>query len=233
MADSDLVVANGLQLEAGISSTLEQVAAEGVPVLEVGPALDPLPVGGGHDDHDDHDDHGGGDLDPHVWLDPVRMAAAGEVVAGELAAVTDGSFEQGAAAWSQRMDETHRRMAASLAVVEDDCRVLVTNHDSFGYFADRFDFEVVATVVPGISTDAEPSAGQIADLLDILAQRQVSAIFVEETVSDRTAQTVARQLKDVTVQRVTIATLGGDGPADLGHLLEQLATDVAQPLEAC
>ncbi|HEX2369526.1 MAG TPA: metal ABC transporter substrate-binding protein, partial [Acidimicrobiia bacterium] len=91
-------------------------------------------------------------------------------------------------------------------------RVLVTNHDSLGYFADRFGFTVVATVIPGGSTLAEPSSREIAELVDTIDTTGVSAIFADATNSTALAETVAAEAgRDVEVVEMFTDTLGEPG----------------------
>ena len=256
---ADLVVANGLGLEAGIQAVLDQVAAEGVEVLEVATFLDPIESGvvdhdesGDHpdddtrddthdDDHDDdHEAHDVGDghehgpLDPHVWLDPVRMAHAGEVLADRLDDIAEGPWHDGAEAWDDTMLATHDTVSEILAPVPEACRLMVTEHDSLAYFAQRYDFEVVGTIVPGLSTDAEPSAGDLAALADTLAETGAIAIFVENTASTRAADALAAGFAGaVSVQPVPVATVGVDELETGSDLLVELATRVAEPLVDC
>lgn len=264
LAAADLIVANGLGLEAGIQAVLDQVAAEGVPVLEVGTFLDPLESGGvdaddepvadadhdepaaddepaaaddadaDHEAHDVDDGHGHGPLDPHVWLDPVRMAEAGEVIADRLDDLAEGPWHDGAEAWRDAMLATHDTVSELLAPVPDACRLMVTEHDSLAYFAQRYDFEVVGTIVPGLSTDAEPSAGDLAALADTLAETGATAIFVEDTASTRAAEALAAEFAGaVSVHPVPVATVGVDELETVSDLLVELATRVAEPLVDC
>ena len=258
LAAADLVVANGLGLEAGIEGVLDQVEQEGVPVLDVATFLDPLEAGeavheaAAEDDHASeeadhaHDDdgtdevhhaddgHDHGPLDPHVWLDPVRMADAGEVVADRLDDLATGPWGDGATTWRDEMLATHASVTAILDPVPDACRRIVTDHDSLTYFAQRYDFEVIGTIIPGVSTDAEPSAGNLAELADTLAATGVTAIFVESTASTRAADALAAEFDGtVTVHPVPVASVGVDGLETVSALLVELATRVAEPLVDC
>lgn len=243
LGDADLVVANGLGLEAGMQDVLDAVAADGVAVVEVAPELDPLALDDdAHDDHageDDHtdpaseDEHDSGGFDPHVWLDPSRMGAAGEVVATALDDVAEGPWHEGAAAWEQAMQQADAAAEAALSEVPEQCRVLVTNHDALATFADRYGLTVVGTIVPGLSTDAAPSAGDLAALTEVVEDTGVTTIFVEDTATTRAADALAREIGDVDVVAVPVATVGGDGPATLADLVVELADTVADGLRDC
>ena len=90
-------------------------------------------------------------------------------------------------------------------------RVMVTSHDSFGYFAARYGFLVVGSVIPGVSTERDPSAREMADLIDAINQNRAKAIFVEASVSDRMAQRIS---DETGVPVVGGLMVGGLGPAD-------------------
>lgn len=224
--DADLVVANGLGLEEGLDDVLDAAERDGARVLRLAPLLDPLPFSdpGSHSGHDDenadpdedgdpadHEDEGHGDLDPHVWLDPVRMAD-GAVLIGQALAEIDAEV-----AWVARAETHARRLTAvdgaiaeTLSVVPSNRRKLVTNHDALGYFAARYDFEVVGVVVPGGSTLAEPSSAALAELVATIRTEGVPAIFAETTEPAALAEAVAGEVDgDVAVVELYTGSLGG------------------------
>jgi zinc/manganese transport system substrate-binding protein len=183
MRSADLVVANGLHLEAGLDDILDTLAADGARVYRVAEHLDPLPFG-----------DSGGDLDPHVWLDPLRMAEAARQIAVELEAVAPGiDWAARADAYGAALLQTDAEIRTILDVVPADRRKLVTSHDAFGYFAARYGFEVIGTVVPGASTLAEPSSAALAGLLATIDAEGISAIFVGTTESAILAETLAAE----------------------------------------
>lgn len=190
---ADLVVANGLGLEEGLEDALLAAETEGVPVLFLAPHLDPLPFDGSQADEEedqerDEDDHG--ELDPHVWLDPVRVGEAAILIADQVnELVGDDSVQAAAFEFAEEMEVLAEEMERILAGVED--RRLVTNHDALGYFADRFGFQVVGTVIPGGTTVAEPSSREIADLITQIRSEGITAIFVDDGVASPVAAAIA------------------------------------------
>ena len=235
LRDADLVVANGLRLEEGLLAALDAAAADGVRVLEVAPLLDPIPFAAGPHDHDDdehdhgddehdhdddeHDEHDHGELDPHFWFDPIRAATAGELVADALVALgSDGDWAARAAGLRAELEALDAELTATFAAVPEARRRLVTNHDSLGYLADRYGFEIIATVVPGSSTSVATNPAAFADLADLLVAEGVDVVFAETTDSD----TLARALADEAVGRggleIEVVTLftGSLGPAGSG-----------------
>ncbi len=179
---ADLVVANGLDLEAGLADVLDAAKGDGVNVLEVAPHLDPLPFGDGDD------------LDPHVWMDPVRMMDTARLIATELTAVAPFvDWEGNADAYAAELQTAHNTIQQLLAAIPTDQRKLVTNHDSLGYFADRYGFVVIGTVIPGGSSLGDPSSADLAQLVAVISREQSPAIFAESTEPQALADAVAAE----------------------------------------
>lgn len=226
---ADLVVANGLGLETGLHDVLEAAATDGVRVWEVAPDLDPRPfveVAGAEADHDDHED---GSLDPHFWLDPLRVSAAVGLLAGHLTEVAPGSeWSTEAAEYSAELETLHAESLDQLAAVVVVDRKLVTNHLSLGYFSDRYGFETIGTVIPGGASLANPSSAELASLVEIIEREQVPAIFTETIEPDALAQAVAAEVGyDVAVVELYTGSLGAPG-TDGDTLIGMLATNVVR-----
>ena len=196
ISSADLVVANGLGLEEGLEDVLAQARSEGITVLEAGEGIDPLASDGPFDDLPsdgagaaDGDEHGA--FDPHFWQDPLRMKLAVDATARALisAGATEDTLR--VAGYQAEIDAIHSEIVAILEPIPLDRRLLVTNHDAFDYFADRYDFEVIGTIVPGGSTMAEPSSAEIADLVATIIDTDVPAIFVENIASSGLAEILA------------------------------------------
>lgn len=232
LRSADLVVANGLGLEAGLSETLESAAADGAAVVELADRVDPLPFGHHADGHGEEHQHR--DLDPHFVLDPLRVADAVDVVAEALSRQDDSVEWQGRAApVREELESLHRDIQEQLSVIPDERRKLVTNHDALGYFADRYGFDVVATVIPGGSTLAEPSAADLADLADLLRREGVRAVFTDTTASPDLAETVAAEVGgEVRVHRLYTGSLGpeGSGAETYGGMMRANAATISGAL---
>lgn len=204
MEDAALVVANGLGLEAGLTETLDAVAADGGTVLSLGEQLSPIPFAGDTDSPD-----------PHFWMDPDRMASSARLVAEELAAATDLPEDEllaNATAYGEEIALADEAIQEALFSVPEQRRTLVTNHEAFGYFAERYGYEIVGTVIPGGSTQAEPSAGELADLAAAIGAAGVPAIFSDTSSSDAFASTLADEVgSDVEVVALYSESLGEPG----------------------
>ncbi|MCZ7528725.1 MAG: metal ABC transporter substrate-binding protein [Acidimicrobiia bacterium] len=215
LRDADLVVANGVDLEEGLLDTIESAEDDGVRVLRVGDLLGPEPFTGVDGEHaeadaDDHDHDGG--LDPHVWMDPVRMIEAAGLVAAELAAVAEGDFAARAEAYQERLAELDREIAALIETIPADRRALVTNHFAYGYYADRYGLEMLGTVIPAATTASETSARQYAELLELIEREDVPAIFASTTEPTRLAEAIAADAgRGVQVIELPTGSLGEEG----------------------
>lgn len=191
ISSADLVIANGLGLEEGLADLLEQARSEGIEVVTVAESVDPI------------------EADPHFWHDPTRMSLAAALIGERLDAngypTVLPEYQESLKALDQEVEEL-------LSNIPLEQRLLVTNHDSFSYFADRYDFEVVGTLIPGTSPDSSPSSEHLASLLEVIGERGVRAIFVDDTSSLALATSLA---SDAGIEVVVLAseTLGPPGSA--------------------
>lgn len=211
MAGSDLVIANGLGLEEGLEDALDSVARDGARVLELGPQLDPVPFDA-DEDHADEDDGHDGD-DPHVWLDIARVATAAGLIGAELADVT-GNQAYAACGDDLSVDLAtlnQQEVGPTLAAVPADLRILVTDHDAFGYFAEAYGFEVAGVVIPGGSTLAKPSSAELADLTAVVRDTGVPAIFSNTANPQALVEALAAEVGDIEVVELYVGSLGEPG----------------------
>ncbi|MFC3687899.1 metal ABC transporter substrate-binding protein [Aquipuribacter hungaricus] len=204
LGEADLVVVLG-----GFQPSLDDaLGTSDAPVLDLAEVAD-RPYEGQHDDahegegeedhaaeetHADEETHGDEDgaTDPHFWTDPTHMAEAAEQVAAALSeADPEGAeaYEAGAAALAEELGALDTEAQEALASCE--VTTLVTAHDAFGYFADRYGFEV--RPVNGITPDQEPDAGTLAELSDFVAAEGVTTVYTETLVSSAVADTVAAE----------------------------------------
>lgn len=222
--EAGLIVANGLDLEEGLASVLEQAETDGVPVFH---AADFVSLRASADaEEEDAGDSNHATGDPHFWLDPIAMRdvvlALDPVLAG--AGVDLGDRSESLAADLESLDA---ELAEMLSVVPDDQRQLVTGHGALGYFADRYGFEIIGTVVPGLSSSDEPSARELADLINSIQTAGSTAVFTDVG----TPQSVARAVADETgaqIVELQVAQLPEGGTYQ--DLLRELAGLVAGAL---
>ena len=238
MEDAALVVANGLALEERLLDTLESVAEAGTPVFEVAEAVDTIPYsfGSGHDDHeghdhdehsdeedhDEHDDHEGHDHhghdhsggDPHVWFDPHRVAEALPDLVRVLnteAGIDAAELQACADIYQAELEAVDAEIAASVAQLPAENRKLVTNHDALGYYADRYEVEVIGAVIPSPSSMAQTNPAQLEELAELIEHEGIQAIFAETQHTSDDAEALAARVGDIEVVTLYTGSLGPPG----------------------
>ena len=171
-----------------------------------------------HDDHDDHSDphagHDHGALDPHFWFDPLRVKRAVTDISARLATLDlDGAqaYLSSAHAYNAELDALHEWIENEVESIPEDRRLLVTSHDSMAYFANLYHFEVVGAVIPSFTTEVEPSAREIAELIERIREVDAPAIFPETTVSDSLSERVADETDAKIAPPLYSGALGAPG----------------------
>ena len=141
------------------------------------------------------DEHAHGTLDPHFWFDPLRVQQAVNAISARLSTVDPAgqtAYRENAAAYNKELDDLHAWIEEQVSVLPEDHRVLVTSHDSFQYFAQRYGFEVAGAIFP-FTTEIEPTAQDLAMLIETIEHEGVHAVFTEQSHSARLAQRVAEE----------------------------------------
>jgi manganese/zinc/iron transport system substrate-binding protein len=178
LLQADVVFYSGLMLEGRMTDMLLKIARRGTPVFAVTELLDDKfllepPGFAGH-------------TDPHVWMDVKGWMAAVKVVArslSEVDAANAAHYQQNADRYAAQLAKLEDYARRSLASIPKERRVLITAHDAFNYFGRAYDVDVRG--IQGISTESEAGVADINKLVDFLVQRQIPAIFVESSVSDK------------------------------------------------
>jgi zinc/manganese transport system substrate-binding protein len=206
LGTADLVVVNGPGLEEGLDDVLAEVERSGVPVFAATDHVDVRTIG-----EDQHaGEHEAGAPDPHIWTDPLTM----ENVVAALATTLRGELGLDLAARAtdleERLASLDAELRATVAAVVAGERKLVTGHESMGYFADRYGFELVGAVIPSSSSQAEASAGELAELKELIERQDVRAIFTEIGTPSQVAEAIADEA-GATVVELPSHTLPDDG----------------------
>jgi manganese/zinc/iron transport system substrate-binding protein len=177
MANADLVLWNGLYLEAQLEEFLLDLG-EDKPVVAVAEGV-PQNLLIGSEDYE-------GRYDPHLWMNPNLWARVVVNVRDALVEVHpegEATFTANADAYLETLRDLARYTTDVLSSVPAESRILLTSHDAFNYFGNAYGFEVVG--IQGISTESEAGLQRIAELVDMLIERDIRAVFVETSVSDR------------------------------------------------
>jgi manganese/zinc/iron transport system substrate-binding protein len=171
----DIVYYSGLMLEGKMADTLIKVARR-KPVIAVTEEIDQARLL----EPEDFEGH----YDPHVWMDVAAWSNCVDVVAQSLSDF-DGAhaseFETNADAYKAQLEQLHEYGQKSLASIPESRRVLVTSHDAFNYFGRAYGLQVQG--VQGLSTESEAGLQRINELVDLLVEKKVRAVFVESSVS--------------------------------------------------
>ncbi|MDY6055643.1 metal ABC transporter substrate-binding protein [Micrococcus sp.] len=216
MVDAGIVFANGLGLEGGMGAALGGAARDGADVVEVAPQLDPMPFG--QSTHAGEHGHDHGSEDPHVWMDVARMARAAEVMGDSLAEHRNepGYAECGRTVRGE-LEETDAEVRRILSEVPEDRRTIATDHDAYGYFAAAYGLEVSGTVIPGGSTDAEPSSQELAALTSSLRQDGTDVLVTSVGLPSGLVDTVAAEAGGMPVVHLYESGVGPAGTAEADY----------------
>ena len=228
MESAALVVANGLELEKGLEDTLEAVSESGTPVFEFADGMDTIPFSfegaqhgeeeEGHDEdeegHDEDEEGHDGRGDPHVWFDPHRVAEALPGLARMLTSkvgLDPAAIEACLASYLAELEAVDAEIAARVEQLPAESRKLVTNHKALGYFADRYGFKVIGTVIPTPASMAQASPAQLEELAEIIEHEGIKAIFAETLHSLDDVKALASRAGDINVVTLYTGSLGPSG----------------------
>ena len=214
LSEADVVLINGFGLEVFLEDLIRQ-AGGSAPVVSASLGIAPLAFEGEEHEGEQgvHEEHG---ADPHTWLDPNNVAHWTENIEAALSALDPNRaevFASNGEAYRAELATLDGEIRDLVSRIPPENRKLVTDHDELGYFADAYGFTVVGTVFPGASSLAEPSAGQLADLLDQVKAQRVPAVFVSSVVNPALVETFAA---DAGIRVATLyahSLTAPDGPA--------------------
>ncbi len=183
-ADADVIFVNGWNLEEGLLADLTAIGGAAA-IVPVSAGIVPRLVGGAPD--------------PHTWQDPALVMQWVDNIRRTLVAADPAhaaTYDANAAAYRAELERLDEEVRAALAAIPTTRRVLVTNHDNLGYFADAYDFEVIGAVIPSVSALAEPTAAGLADLARLMADNDLCTLVVEQAADERLARALEGELEE-------------------------------------
>jgi zinc/manganese transport system substrate-binding protein len=207
---ADLVIQNGLGLEGGLEKTLEIAQKNGGIFFTASDYIEVRHVGPGEGIPSDDPDQAIGAADPHLWTDPLAIKSIVRALTSELKKDFNLDFSQRATDMESRLDDLNQSISGTMTIIPPENRKLVTGHESMGYFAQRYNFKLVGVIIPSLSTQAEVSAADLANLRKAIEDSQVKALFAELG----TSPAIARGISDETgvkVVQLNTHTLPADG----------------------
>lgn len=232
---AQLVFLNGLNLEESLTDLITANARG--KVVAVSSNIQTILLGEDH--HSEEEDHDAGDAhaapDPHVWMDPANVQLWADSIAQELGQLDPehaSIYQQNAEQYQAELEQLDEWIRAQVEQIPPEQRVLVTDHDTLGYFAEAYGFQVVGVVVPGGSTLSDPSAQQIVALEKTITALKTPAIFVDAAVNPQVSERIAADTGTVLVKLYTGSLSELDGPAATYlDLMRYTVTSIVQALK--
>jgi zinc/manganese transport system substrate-binding protein/manganese/iron transport system substrate-binding protein len=146
------------------------------------------------------------DADPHVWFDPLRVLFWVDNIEDALTEKNPENkdiFHDNAEIYREKLRELDVWIVDRIEQLPVERRLIITDHDSLGYLVERYGLELIGTVIPGYSTQSQPSAKELGALLEIIGQREVAAVFVSDSANSTLAEQIAR---DSGIQLIPLST---------------------------
>lgn len=216
ISDAQIIFLNGLELEHSLEPLIDSNASG--TIIEVSDGVDVLPFSDSHEEEVESEteghDHAAGD--PHTWMDPNAVMIWVNNITDALSSVDPlnaSYYRENAASYIAELEELDEWITTEVVAIPVENRKIVTDHESFGYFAKRYGFEIVGLVVSSLSTSSSPSAQDLADLENTIQQSNIPAIFVDSTVNPALSEQVAH---DTGVKLIEIHN-GSLGDAGSGY----------------
>jgi len=219
VATAQAVFKNGAGFEGWIDELIKNAGGER-PVFDLSQGITLGKIASGFEE--------GGEDDPHLWMNPQNvMLMVDNMLAGlkQLDAANAATYEANAAAYKQQLTELDAYAEKELAAIPAERRKLVTAHDAMGYFATRYNFEIVGAVIPSASTEAaETSAQDLAALVEQIKTAGVPTIFAEASNNPKFVEQIAIEA-NVKVDQLYVDSLGEKG-SEAGTYLDFFRSDV-------
>ena len=224
---ADLIVQNGLGLEAGLTTAIAQASDGGVPVFTAVDHVDVRTVKAGEGADPTDADQAPGAKDPHFWTDPTQMRSVVQALPAAVKRATGADITTPAAATAARLTALDQRAGAQLDAVPASARGIVTGHESLGYLARRYDYRVVGAITPSLSSQGQLSAAHLADLEAAMKAAGVRVVFTEKGTSPQVAAAIADATGATVVELATEAL-----PADGSYVtyIDDIARRIASAL---
>jgi ABC-type Zn uptake system ZnuABC Zn-binding protein ZnuA len=221
IAESNVLIINGLEYEHFLEPLLENAGGERT-VIEATAGLHPRV--------DAASEHG---VDPHLWLDPNLVITYVENIRDGLSEADPAGaddYEANASAYIAQLEELDAWIVEQVVVIPPARRLLVTNHEAMGYFAERYGFEIVDTILPSFSSEAGASAQEIAAAVDAIRASGAPAIFLGEVENPDLANQIAAETGVKVVDDLYLESLT-DGPPAATYI-DMMKHNVARIVEA-
>ncbi|MBW6472958.1 MAG: metal ABC transporter substrate-binding protein [Anaerolineaceae bacterium] len=231
--DSDILFVNGAGFEAWLEDIIENIPEELV-VVEASAGLQSRAVV--EEEYADEDEHDN-EIDPHFWLDPTLVITYAENIRDGLIVIDPAGEEiytSNTEEYIQQLKDLDVYIQEKISVIPVERRLFVTNHESFGYFADRYGFKIVGTIIHSVSSGSAPSAQQMAELVDQMRATGAIAIFMETGSNPQLAEQLSTETGIKVVYDLythSISEAGGNAPSYIDLMkynVEQMVSALAE-----
>jgi zinc/manganese transport system substrate-binding protein/manganese/iron transport system substrate-binding protein len=202
IVNSNLVLKNGVGLDDWVDKIITN--AGGVRPLVVVSKDVPIRTG------DEAEPAG----DPHIWFSAANAMTMTRNIRDALVQADPANadtYKANADIYLKQLDDLDKYIMAQVDTVPPDQRKMVTNHDAFGYYIDRYNLTFVGSIIPSMSTEAQPSAQDVADLIKKIREQNVKAIFLESSINPKLAEQIANDAGVKVVDTLYGDTLGPPG----------------------
>lgn len=231
ISESTILILNGIEYEHFIEPLLENADGERL-VIVASDGLEPHLM-----EEDAGEEHAGGEEhetgDPHMWLDPNLVITYVENIRDGLSQADPGGAEvyrSNAEAYIAQLKDLDSFIKSQVESIPAERRLLVTNHEALGYFAERYGFTIVDTILPSFSSEASASAQEVASAIERIKLSGAQAIFLGEVENDSLAEQIASETDVKVVRDLYLETLT-DGPPAATYI-EMMKYNVTQIADA-
>ncbi len=199
MQEADLIVYNGLHLEGKMGDVLEQINNQGIKTIAVAEQIDEANLLTSEDS--------AGQYDPHIWSNVKLWMKAAKAVRDKLMEVNPRekeTYQQNTKEYLIQLKKLNSYIKKQVSKVPKENRILITAHDAFNYFGEKYKFDVKA--LQGITTTSEAGTADVKELANFIADNEIPAIFIESSVPEKNIKALQEAVKAQGVE----VTIGGE-----------------------
>ena len=178
-------------------------------VVNLGDFIEPIEFNDGEPEHDNNR----GQFDPHFWFDPTRVSVAVTKIANVLSEIDpDGTayYEKRAGEYITALDELDSHIANEILRIPDSKRWIMTEHESLGYLGDRYNVEILRSVIANFSSESGPTPKDLALAIDLIKKHNIPVIFVENETNDQSAERIVEETGIKLAKGLSVETLRHD-----------------------
>jgi ABC-type Zn uptake system ZnuABC Zn-binding protein ZnuA len=223
LAQAQVLIINGLGYESWLQKTLDSLGGQRLVIVATN-GLAPAPDPSGSNSAGD----------PHMWMNPLNVINYVQQIRDGLTQADPAGKElyaQNADAYIVKLQALDQWVKSQVSQLPLQKRLLITNHDALGYFAKAYNFKIIGAIIPSVTTDASPSAQQLASLIDTIKRSGARAIFLDIGENQKLAQQIASETSVVVITNLYVeSTSGPNGPAPT--YIDMIKHDVTAILDA-